>query len=220
MKNTTLRMSLFGLFAFSAFAAHSQNVGINKTGATPNASAILDLSTGNTHVGFLAPQASLVSTTDVATIASPATGLIVYNTNAAMTLGNGVGYYYWSGTAWLYLYNSGSSSTLTSANNGLSVAGTIVQLGGTTAAPAPLLHTSVISGSGFNLDYDLGTYTATGTGQFLVTNGGTGTTLFSVSSTTPGVGINVNPAVSTLDDNGSFGTGTIKLTPANSSSTN
>jgi len=121
MRNNIIRDSLLGLFVFSAFAANSQNVGINTTGASPAASAILDLNTGNAgNKGFLAPQASLVSTTDVATIAAPATGLIVYNSNAGMTNGNGVGYYYWNGAAWATIVGAAGDWLLT-GNSGTTV---------------------------------------------------------------------------------------------------
>jgi len=106
-KKTCSVIAAFITFLIFANTSTAQNVGINTTGATADPSAILDLNTGNIgNVGFLAPQASLASTTDVTTIASPAIGLIVYNTNAGM--GNGVGYYYYNGTTWLYLYNTGS----------------------------------------------------------------------------------------------------------------
>src|SRR5580704_717412 len=91
-----LFLSFCFIFSVTINSLKAQNVAINTTGAIANASAILDLNTGNSgHVGFLAPQASLVSNVDVATIPAPATGLMVYNTNAAMTLGSGTGYYFW-----------------------------------------------------------------------------------------------------------------------------
>lgn len=76
-----------------------QNIGINTTGAAGDASAILDVSAPDK--GLLIPRVSLTSTTDVTTITSPATSLMVYNTNATMTNGNGTGYYYWNGTKWI-----------------------------------------------------------------------------------------------------------------------
>ena len=85
--------------------ANSQNVGINTTGATPSANAILDLNTGNSNnMGLIIPNVSLTSlSTFSPPIKSAATagdkGMMVYNTNAAV--GSGVGYYYWSGTAWV-----------------------------------------------------------------------------------------------------------------------
>ena len=38
-----------------------------------------------------------------------ATGLLIYNTNAATTGGSGVGYYYFNGTTWERLVTSSSS---------------------------------------------------------------------------------------------------------------
>lgn len=78
--------------------AISQNVGINPTGAVPNASAGLDVNF--TNKGLLIPRVSLTSNVDVATIPSPAISLLVYNTNAAMASG-GIGYWYWSGAQWV-----------------------------------------------------------------------------------------------------------------------
>lgn len=82
----------------STFFAFSQNVGINSTGALPDNSAGLDIDYSDK--GLLIPRVSLTSTTDVVTIPSPATSLLVYNTNAAMT-GGAVGFWYYDGTAWV-----------------------------------------------------------------------------------------------------------------------
>jgi hypothetical protein len=81
-------------------------VGINKTGHAPDSSAMLDINADSTTKGgLLIPRVSLDSTTDVTTIASPANALMVYNTNAAMTNGNGAGFYYYSTAAvkWIYV---------------------------------------------------------------------------------------------------------------------
>jgi hypothetical protein len=87
----------------------AQNVGINATGAIPNASAMLDVSA--TNKGVLVPQVSLASLTDATTILNPASSLLVYNTNTAIT--GGVGYYYNSGTSgspvWSQFQTSASS---------------------------------------------------------------------------------------------------------------
>jgi hypothetical protein len=61
---------------------------------------------------MLIPRVSLTSTSDVTTIANPATSLLVYNTNAGMSNGS-VGFYYWNGMVWVKL-NDGS---VNSANN-------------------------------------------------------------------------------------------------------
>ncbi|MEO6719826.1 MAG: tail fiber domain-containing protein [Ferruginibacter sp.] len=74
------------------FDANAQNVGIGTN--TPNASAILDIQSANK--GLLVPQVSLTGVADLITVSQPATGLLVYNINAA--LAGGTGFYYNSGT--------------------------------------------------------------------------------------------------------------------------
>jgi hypothetical protein len=64
----------------------------------PASGAMLDAK--DLHKGFLPPRVSLSSVTDVVTIPSPVTGLLVYNTNASITGGSGAGYYYFNGTEW------------------------------------------------------------------------------------------------------------------------
>ncbi len=75
---------------------------------TPNASAKLDVY--STNKGFLPPRVTLTSTTDAATIASPAEGLLVYNLGS---VGLQAGYYYWNGANWATI------ATATSAGNGV-----------------------------------------------------------------------------------------------------
>jgi hypothetical protein len=57
--------------------------------------------------GLLIPRVALAGTLDVATIASPATSLLIYNTATAGTSPDNVtpGYYYWNGNAWTTLAN-------------------------------------------------------------------------------------------------------------------
>ncbi|MCB9231500.1 MAG: tail fiber domain-containing protein [Bacteroidia bacterium] len=82
------------LFAGSISA---QNVGIGTN--TPDASAKLDLSDANR--GLLLPRVSLVAVNNGTTpVSSPATGLLVWNTNAGITGGSGTGFYYWDGSLW------------------------------------------------------------------------------------------------------------------------
>ena len=93
--------------AFIVFAINlSAQTGIGTT--TPHASAKLEISA--TNKGFLPPRIALLSTTDVATITTPATGLVVYNTNSAGSTPNTVvpGYYYWDGTKWNGLVDQGA----------------------------------------------------------------------------------------------------------------
>ena len=97
-------------------AAVAQNIGINATGATPAASAMLDITA--TDKGLLIPRVALTSAAAAGPIAAPATSLLVYNTATAGAAPNNVtpGFYYWSGTAWVPL---ATSSTLANKTWGL-----------------------------------------------------------------------------------------------------
>lgn len=98
------KIVLVTCFLYSVQA--NAQTGIGTT--TPNASARLDVSA--TNKGFLPPRIALSGTTDVTTIASPATGLIIYNTATAGTTPNNVlpGYYYWDGIKWNGLVDQSS----------------------------------------------------------------------------------------------------------------
>jgi hypothetical protein len=88
-----LLLTPFLIFILSGFSKlYCQNVGINSTGAAPNASAMLDVS--STSSGFLMP-----TMTDVQknAIGAPATGLLIYQTNTQP------GFWYFDGTQWVYL---------------------------------------------------------------------------------------------------------------------
>lgn len=93
----------------AAGAVHAQNVGINTTGAVPNASAGLDVDFSNK--GMLIPRVGLTSRLDNTTIASPATSLLVYNTATAGAGVNAVtpGYYYWNSASWVRLALDGDA---------------------------------------------------------------------------------------------------------------
>lgn len=71
----------------------SQNVGINSTGAAPNASAMLDIV--STSGGLLVPRMTAAQKTAITT---PATGLLIYQTDAGT---QGIGFYFYNGTAWV-----------------------------------------------------------------------------------------------------------------------
>ncbi len=70
------------------------------SGSNPDASAKLEVRSSNK--GFLPPRIALTGNNDVTTIASPASGLLVYNTASAGTGSQTIapGYYYFNGTIW------------------------------------------------------------------------------------------------------------------------
>jgi|GEM_PF-2144846 len=78
------------LLAFQ-LVAQAQGVAVNADGSSPDASAILDLS--STSKGFLIPR---MTTSERTAISSPATGLMVFDTSLSTFL-------YYDGSAWQYV---------------------------------------------------------------------------------------------------------------------
>ena len=70
------RTSIIALLMISTVAIQAQSVAINSDGTAPDGSAILDISSSNK--GLLIPR---MSTTGRTGITSPATGLMVYDTD-------------------------------------------------------------------------------------------------------------------------------------------
>jgi hypothetical protein len=70
------------------------------------------LEVASTSKGVLPPRVALQSITDVVTIASPAAGLLVYNTTTAGIAPNNVipGYYFFNGANWLRIGGAGKDS--------------------------------------------------------------------------------------------------------------
>ncbi len=88
---------------------------------TPDASAKLDVSSSNK--GFLPPRVTLSSTTDISTISSPATGLLVYNTGN--NVGLSAGYYFWNGAVWATIATAGGSGSVAAEYGAQYLASTI-----------------------------------------------------------------------------------------------
>lgn len=108
------------LFFLPALKTDAQSLAVNTTGATANASSILDVSSSNK--GVLIPRVALTGTTDVTTIASPASSLLIYNTATVSNVTPG--YYYWNGSAWTK-FVSGTAWSLT-GNSGTSAASNFI----------------------------------------------------------------------------------------------
>jgi len=94
---------------------HGQSVGINPTGAAPDATAMLDVF--STNSGLLVPRMTLAQRNAIAT---PATSLLIFQTNSTP------GYYYNAGTAaapnWVRLFDgagwsiTGNAGTVATTN--------------------------------------------------------------------------------------------------------
>jgi len=87
------------------FAAGSMNAQVGIGTSTPDASAVLDITSSNKGVVF--PRVTLTSRTDNTTIPSPAKGLMVYNTGTDTNF-KIEGYLFWDGAEWR-IFNSGQT---------------------------------------------------------------------------------------------------------------
>jgi hypothetical protein len=88
-----------------SLSGYAQNVGINSTGAAPNASAGLDVDFPDK--GMLIPRVALTGTANFAPLSAHIAGMIVYNT---ATTGDVVpGFYYNNGSKWIPGYPTGVS---------------------------------------------------------------------------------------------------------------
>ena len=106
--------SLAILIASVATLFSQNNVGVGTN--SPDASAKMDIV--SIDKGILIPRVSLVDVTNGTTpIVSPANGLMVWNTNAAVVGGYGIGFYYWGGTNWAKVATGNPlPATLTNGN--------------------------------------------------------------------------------------------------------
>lgn len=187
-----MKSNILSLLVFTAIFTYTTTtqaqVGIGT--ASPNASAQLEVNSSSK--GFLPPR---MTSTQRAAITTPASGLMVYQTDGT------VGLYYYNGSAWIYIINA-TSSTLPVANGGT---------GATTAADARAnlgltIGTNVLApnGSAASLtSFPTLNQNTTGTagnvtGVVAVGNGGTG-----VTTSTGSAGSVVLSTAPTLSTNGS-----------------
>ena len=183
---------LFGLASYSAFG----QVGINTTGGDPNSSAMLDVE--STSKGVLIPR---MTKTQRDAISSPATGLLIYQTD------NSEGFYFYTGTAWSKI-TSGAEASYT-GGTGIDVTGTTISNTGVTsfsAAGTGLTHNTSTSGAvtlDGTLDLDNGGTGATTASGARTNLGATtlGSNLFTVSnpSAISFLRVNADNSVSALD---------------------
>ena len=106
-------MRLIFFMSSVVIATHGRaQVGIGTNGVE-NPSAKLEVKSSTQ--GFLPPRVNLTGTTDVSTVTSPATGLLVFNLATANTGAAAVspGYYYYDGTKWQRMISPDGAETLT-----------------------------------------------------------------------------------------------------------
>ena len=89
MKSTFYAFSLGFLALFTGNTAFSQGLAVNTTGASPTASAMLDVT--STSKGMLIPR---MTNAQRNAISAPATGLMVFQTDGT------AGFYYFDGSSW------------------------------------------------------------------------------------------------------------------------
>jgi len=100
-----MKLLLFPLVILCSFCVHnsfSQSVAINTTGSTASASAMLDVS--STVKGMLIPR---MSRTERNAIASPATGLLIFQSSP-----DSVGFYYYNGSTWTWMFSNSNADSL------------------------------------------------------------------------------------------------------------
>ena len=100
MNKLLLPLLTLALLGGTTAASAQNNVGIGTNAANPAASAVLDVS--STTQGLLAPRMTQAQRN---AIASPATGLLVYQTDSTP------GFYFFSGTAWTAVAGSGGTGS-------------------------------------------------------------------------------------------------------------
>ncbi|RUA25138.1 MAG: hypothetical protein DSY76_06885, partial [Bacteroidetes bacterium] len=96
MKNTLLILAL-SLFSFIQMQAQNGVAISTSSSAAPHASAILDVQ--STTQGMLIPRVNITDLSTADPVTSPATSLMVYNSNTT----TGPGFFYWDGSAWVTL---------------------------------------------------------------------------------------------------------------------
>jgi len=149
-----------------------QNIGINGTGANPNASAMLDIDA--TDKGLLIPRVALTATNVSTPVSAPAVSLIIYNT---ATSGSGTtavspGFYHWNGTEWEKVITGNTISTTDDQNlTGATLVGTNLQIDIENGSSTSVDLAALQDGTGTD------SQTLTLTGNTLAISGGNNVTL-------------------------------------------
>ncbi len=120
-KKSMKKKVITALALFFAIYSYAQNVGINSTGAIPDACALLDVDAApSNNKGVLVPRVALLATNNPLPVTAPTTSLLVYNYATAGVSPNNVvpGFYYWNGTKWIAFGGNGGSDWSLTGNAG------------------------------------------------------------------------------------------------------
>lgn len=118
-------------------------------GATPHVSALVDLQ--STTKGFLVPR---MTGAQVEAIATPATGLQVYATNAGSGDVTAEGWWAYDGSNWVQGYSGGSGTVTSITPAADSGSGTAITTSGTLTTTGGNKITSSVSGTATTIDWD------------------------------------------------------------------
>jgi hypothetical protein len=140
MKNT--KTILIAIMIFAGYALNAQ-VAVNKDGSSGNASAILDVK--GTDGGMLVPR---MTATEMGNIASPATGLMVFNTTENS-------FYYWNGSTWTAI-NAGGGNWVETADSLMRIVGTDTIMTITNSGDIGIGNTNPKAGPGYDRTFHIG----------------------------------------------------------------
>ena len=193
-----MRAFLFFAFLCPLFAMAQVGIGTS----SPSASAKLQVDA--TDKGFLPPRVALTSTATASNaIASPATGLLVYNTNTAGSSPNNVtpGYYFYDGSKWQRLTIQQPDATV-SFNQLTPTTGGVTFTPNTPANP-DYVYVSSVDNSKWTYSSSTASYTKSTTQKSVVTGYFTGTYIQGA--------LRVLACTVTADPNGNFASNTFTV---------
>ena len=161
-----MKKVFFLLLFFVVFGAANMSAQVRIGGdGEPHTAAVLDLNVDDTDTGnkgaLALPRVSLATNTDELNGATPLIGMLVYNTNASMIDGDGVGIYYWVNSKWVKMINSDFTVPLNKLVTTKTDSGRVLVSNGTTVTFSQLPHTYASSASGTAVVYNRGPVTWT-----------------------------------------------------------
>lgn len=138
---------LGALAIIMCLSASGQNIGMNATGAAPDASAMLDIS--STTSGLLTPR---MTSSQRNAITAPATGLLVYDLSS-------LSFWQYDGTQWVEILSGSDNDwtrvggTIFNANDSIAIGRSVPYTDLHVAAGKNVLFGDSLSGSGFKFIY-------------------------------------------------------------------